>query len=132
MTLKDFKKQCESKKAGELKLPKTDEEYQPLIQESLEYVAKNTIPTDLISTDPTVETLRWLNSRQLIRMPKATTLPDEKIDIDEQLVFAVLYDLLANRTTDLNKAMFYTQKRDEEITQYQWNNYNLLQQLGAL
>lgn len=131
MTLEEFKKQCKAKKKGDFRLPESNEEYQPLIQESLEYVAKKTIPTDLVTEDTTKETLRWINATQLIRMPKATIINEEKIDIDEQLAYAVIYDLLANKTADLTKASFYTSKRDEEINQYNWNNYKFLQQLGA-
>lgn len=132
MTLIEFKTILKLKKKGDIRIPETNEELKPLIQESLEYIAKNCIPTDLVTTDTTVDTLRWLNSAQLTRKPIATITDEEEIDIDEELTYAVIYDVLANRTADLTKASFFTSKRDEEINTYRWNNFQFLQELGLV
>lgn len=129
MTLSQFKIFLESKKRGDIKLPGTNELYQPLIQESLEYVAKQCKPIDLRTNDFSKETLRFISANLQIRKPIATIENDEDIDIDEQLVYAVAYDFLANKSTDALQISRYETKRDEEISAYEWNNYALLNEL---
>ena len=132
MTLADFKAFCLAKKRGDIKLPDTNEAYKPLIQESLEYIAKNTTPIDLVTDDTTVETLRWLNASQLIRKPIAPSLDTDKIDIDEQLTYAVAYDLISRRSVDMVNATRFETDRDNEISSYEWNNYKFLKEIGAI
>lgn len=135
MTLLQFKNLCEAKKRGDIKLPADNDTYQVLIQESLEYVAKDTncVPIELLGDDCLAnDKFRILNEKQYIRKPIATNIDTENIDIDDQLVYAVTYDFLANRTTNPLSISFYTEKRDEEISTYTWNNYKYLCELGLL
>lgn len=130
MTLSKFNIFLQSKKKGDIKLPDSNEKLQPSLQESLEYVAKKCKPIDLRTSDFSKETLRFISANLQIRKPIATIVNEEKIDIDEQLVYAVAYDLLANKSTELKNIARYEDKRDEEISTYEWNNYALLNELA--
>lgn len=133
MTLANFKILCEAKRKGDIKLPSENEIYQVLIQESLEYVAKECIPIELLKDDCLAEDkFRLLDEKYHLRKPIATSEDAGVIDIDEQLVYAVAYDFLANRTADMTKASFYTSKRDEEISNFKWNSYRYLAELGLV
>jgi hypothetical protein len=119
-----------SKRKGDIKLPKTNEELQPLLQESLEYVAKKCVPISLVE-DACIsdEKFIMLNNEHYIRKPIAHTENDAKIDIDQQLVYAVAYDLLANKSNDSINMSRYESKRDDEIADYIWYSYKFLQEL---
>jgi len=132
MTFLEFKNFVKDNKTGEIKLPDNNEDYKPTLQASLEYIANNIEPIDLLTDDVTKETLRWVNYNQLIRRPIATTTDEEKIDIDEQLTYSVAYHFLAMKTKDFTQKANFEAKRDEIINTYTWNNYKFLQSLGAL
>ena len=132
MKLQEFKTFLNAKRRGDLKLPATNEELQPLLQESLDCVASKCDPVDLSTRDLTKETLRFITLNLQIRKPIATILNEEKIDIDEQLVYAVAYDLLSNNSNDPTNKVIYEKKRDEKIQEYVWNNYKLLKELGVI
>lgn len=132
MTLSEFKAFLESKKNGDIKLPSTNEEYQPLLQESLEYVAKQCNPITLRTNDLTEETLRFLNLNLQIRKPIAAIVNEENIDIDEQLVYAVAYDLLSRKTRNKQDKFDWQKDRDKEINTYTMNNYKLLVEMEIL
>ena len=132
MTFLEFQEFCESNKSGDIKLPQTVDEYKPLIQESLEYIAKrpDCIPIHLVTNDLTKEDLRFINISQIMRRPIAPSTNEDKIDIDEQLVYAVAYDLLSNRTKNTQDKAVKASKRDEEISNYIWNSYKVLQDIN--
>lgn len=130
MTFADFKALLEMKRKGDIKLPTSNEELKPLIQESLEYIANNSIPLELVTSDKTADILRPLSDTQFIKRPESPTNDTDEIKIDQQLIYAVAYELLANLTKDLTKSQFFTFKRDEIIGTYQWNNYEYLQEVG--
>ncbi len=132
MTLAEFKIFLQSKKNGDIKIPGINEELKPLLQESLEYVAKQCSPVELRTNDLSRETLRFLKASLQVRKPIATTTDDGNIDIDEQLVYAVAYDLLSRKTRNKIDKEDYKIERDDEITTFKYNNYHLLNEMGAI
>lgn len=133
MTFLDFKKFAIEKNIGGLSLPQDNAGYTPLIQDSLEYIAKlpNCIPIDLIESDLSKPRLRFLTVGKFIRKPIAPTNDTDTIDIDEQLVYAVAYDFLFNHTKDPINLAKFEKRRDEEVTNFNWNNFAILQDLGV-
>jgi len=132
MTFQEFKDFLKSNKTGNINLPKIDEEYKPLLQASLEYVANNVTPIDLSTDDVTAETLRWINGTQLVKRPSATVEDISRIDIDEQLTYAVAYHFLMMKTSDATEKSIFRIDRDDIMNTYTWNNFNFLQELGAV
>lgn len=131
MTFADFKLLCITKKDGEITLPITPDEYKIVLKEALESVATlpKIIPLSLVIIDKRNEVLRPINSTKFVRVPELPEDDTDDIDIDETLVYAVMYELLGNLTTDINKYGFYEMKHDKIVHNYMWNNYNLLEEL---
>lgn len=131
MTFTEFQALCIRKKTGDIKLPAVITDYAPLIQESLEYVANKVIPFELKTTDLSKKTLRFLNASTIVRKPIAPINEADEIDIDARLVYAVAYDFLANLATEVKNINRFTAKRDETISTYLWNNFQLLKELES-
>ncbi len=130
MKFSDFKTLAKIRNRGGLSLPSTDSEWGIIIQDSLEAISEEVIPIDLLTQDTTQAALRFINSRDLIRKPVAPIHDNDKIDIDEGLVKAVLYHLLTMYSNDQLDLIKFTERKDDSINTYIWNNHRLLEQLG--
>ena len=132
MTFADFKILCITKKDGAITLPISHEEHKIVLKEALTSIATfpNLTPLKLVTNDRRHEVLRPINQTKFIRVPELPENDEDEIDIDETLTYAVLYEMLGNLTTDVSKYGFYEMKRDTFINNYNWNNYNLLQELN--
>jgi hypothetical protein len=129
MDLLQFKTLSSLKLKGDVKEPSNDTVYDILILESIENIANYIIPLDLVTEDTTVPTLRWINGTQLVRQPLSPLNNSNKLDIDEQLHNAVLYDFLAMYSNKNENIAKYLRARDGVINNYRWNNYKLLESL---
>jgi len=133
MTFEEFKGLCKLKKSVDIKLPQEDKDYKPLLQESLEYVAKACTCLHLLQDDnSSLDKFRLLTNNQSLRKPIAKIGNGSLIDMDEQLCLAVVYDLLSNKTLNALEKSFYVQKRDQEINNYNWNLYGYLCEIGLV
>ncbi len=132
MKFEEFKNICLSKKAGDFQLPE-DNELILGIQESVEEIASmpNIIPLTLVSKDNSLSVLRPLNKDEFIRKPKSIEKNENILDIDEALSYAVIYSFLENLTKDDKKFQLYKYKKEQIINNYMWNNFKVIQELGA-
>ena len=129
MVFSEFKQLAEIKAAGSKKLPANNTVWGLLIQESMLAICNKTIAIDLLETDPeTADTYRWVSPSQFVRYPNKPIDDGDKIDIDEQLHNAVLYDFLF-RHLKANKNNDYMALRDEQISDYEWSNYAFIKNL---
>lgn len=129
MKLSEFKQLLEAKNNTKTKLPTSNKEIGILIKESIESIAMDVIPIDLVTEDLSLPTFRWLDAKKHIRQAVIPLNDNDKIDIDEELVYAVVYDFLANHLSDLTLISFYSKKKEEVINKYMWNSYVLLEGL---
>lgn len=132
MTFEEFKNICLSKKAGDFQLPE-DNELILGIQESVEEIANmpNIIPLALVSKDNSLSVLRPLSKDEFIRKPKSIEKNENILDIDESLSYAVIYSFLENLTKDDKKFQLYKYKKEQIINNYMWNNFKVIQEIGA-
>lgn len=128
MTFEGFKNYCEAKKSGKVILPRNDDEYKIAIHEAIIDIAttNNIIPLNLITHNKDEEILRPIDDEVLIRVPAIPQNPDDELDIDFSLHFAVLYSFL-EKVTIGQETMFYKDKKEDEISKYNWTNFNAIQ-----
>ncbi len=74
--------------AGEVKIP-PKEVYIPLLHQSMLEIANNTYVLGLVTKSENFRVLREIDDGSYIRMPKAPKIDTDKIDIDEELNYAL-------------------------------------------
>ena len=128
MTFEGFKNYCEAKKSGKIILPRNDEEYKIAIHEAIIDIAttNNIIPLNLVTHDKNDEVLRPLDDEVFVRVPRVPQNQNDVIDIDFALHLAVLYSFLEKVTVE-QESIFYRNKKDDEISKYNWNNFMAFQ-----
>lgn len=128
MTFEGFKNYCEAKKSGKIILPRNDNEYKIAIHEAIIDIAttNNIIPLNLVTHDKNDEVLRPLDDEVFVRVPRVPQNQNDVIDIDFTLHFAVLYSFLEKVTVE-QESIFYRNKKDDEISKYNWNNFMAFQ-----
>lgn len=129
MTLNTFKKHLKIKTSQGLKIPDLDEDYELVIQEAIQSICGKVIPNTLISSDLiNDEPYKWITDTQFVRYPKSTTQNGGHIDIDEQLVYAVVYGVALMYTKDEMLRAAYDDQYRKILVDYGWTNYNLLEE----
>lgn len=115
MKLADFIILVTMKNKGGYELPGGDEttKWDLLIEESIKAVIDEEEPIDLSTTDTNYSVYKWIDGEWFIREPKRTSSNNDELDIDEQLVYAVLYDLLMRY--NVPDADFYQSERNIAI-----------------
>jgi hypothetical protein len=119
MTLDKLKNIIQYKLKSDVKAPTLNEDWNTIIHEAIYYISTRTIPVDLLGTDiNTQEPIRFINGFVFIRVPNDTLNDTDKIDIDEQLVYAVIYYVVYLLTNDEKKKMESINRVDREIDIY--------------
>lgn len=133
MTLSDFRVRLEQKLKADSIVPPKAKDLNNTITEGIKYLSIRTVPIDLLSSDlATYAHYRFINQDTFIRVPRDTVNDEDAIDIDEQLIYALLYYCNALLTQDANKYAMLIKKVDYEIDLYDYNNQQFLNTLEKL
>jgi len=128
MNYKTFKAQLSlvTKKDVKIVRDEEDEALKVLVKRAIEDVADWTLPLTLVSSNISDEIHIHIGNGLLIRKPKKITDDDSLIDIDEDLVLAVIYNvakILGSR--DYKKD--YISEESKIITSYNTKRHELLE-----
>lgn len=128
MNYKTFKSQLSLRTRKDVKIVKEDEDddLKVLVKSAIEDVAEWTFPLCLVSSNLSDDLLVALDDGLLIRKPKDIEGDDSIIDIDEDLVLAVIY----NVAKVLGSRDYKSEYKSEEsriITSYNTKRHKLLE-----
>ena len=118
MNFEEFKNALSGVRLGDKGVPK-DDILIPLINESLNQIAREVKPLGLVSSDIRDELLVILNEKYFIRKPNQIVDDNSLLDIDEALLFAVVHHTASFVVHRDNKAeQIY--RKDEIVADYKW------------
>jgi len=133
MKLSEFKIALNRKIQGDKKPPSTNEELNELIKEGIRYIALRTVPIDLLGSDINTQVpIRFVQGLRFIREPNDSLLDDDKIDIDEQLVDALILYVISDITGEKNYRLLKLREVQIEIDIYEHNIQTVLDDLEEL
>lgn len=129
MTFSEFKRLVELyTQDSQAKMPVKFEEWQTLIQRSIINLSnKITIDEFVIDVGIPSGVLRYLvfNDNEKVSIKKPEKIEDEKaeVNINDQLVLAVIFDIAEVLTRDLNIKQKLILEREEVMNNYVWNKF---------
>lgn len=129
MNFKDFKSLIEiNTQDAQSKIPVKFSEWQLIIFQSISNLAKEiTIDELVVSTETEDEKLRFLvdteDEKIFIKMPLKIDNESSEININNQLIMAVIYDVCQLLSKDLNMKQKFISDRQDVINTYNWNKF---------
>lgn len=117
MTLTKLKTHTNAILTGDIQAPE-NVVYIPLLMQALQDVANNVYCLSLVTKSADARVLRSLGDGYYIRMPKEPRIDTDKIDMDEELMFA-LSNMVASYISQ-NKPQYFDQKAKEIISSYEF------------
>lgn len=129
MNYKDFKKLVEiNTQDAQSKMPSSFSDWQLIILQSIKNLAKEVVIEELLIIGETEdEKLRFLidneNEKLSIKTPTKIESESSEININEELIMAVVYDLCQLLSKDINMKQKFILDRADVINTYNWNQY---------
>lgn len=123
MTYGDFRTNLKSLSADKKAL--TLEELAPIVHHSLIQVASKTDPLVLITNDKEKKILQNLEDGLFVREPNIPTDETSIIDIDNTLIYAVLY-ITASKVSHNDNILKYKKEAELIINNYNWERHKVL------
>ena len=129
MNYKDFKKLVEiNTQDAQSKMPSSFSDWQLIILQSIKNLAKEVVVEELLIVGETEdEKLRFLidneNEKLSIKTPTKIESESSEININEELIMAVVYDLCQLLSKDINMKQKFILDRQDVISTYIWNQY---------
>lgn len=129
MNYKDFKKLVEiNTQDAQSKMPSSFSDWQLIILQSIKNLAKEVVVEELLIVGETEdEKLRFLidneNEKLSIKTPTKIESESSEININEELIMAVVYDLCQLLSKDINMKQKFILDRQDVISTYNWNQY---------
>lgn len=129
MNYKDFKKLVEiNTQDAQSKIPSSFPDWQLIILQSIKNLAKEVVVEELLIVGETEEEkLRFLidneNEKLSIKTPTKIESESSEININEELIMAVVYDLCQLLSKDINMKQKFILDRADVINTYNWNQY---------
>lgn len=129
MNYKDFKKLVEiNTQDAQSKMPSSFPDWQLIILQSIKNLAKEVVVEELLIVGETEdEKLRFLidneNEKLSIKTPTKIESESSEININEELIMAVVYDLCQLLSKDINMKQKFILDRQDVISTYNWNQY---------
>jgi len=125
MTFLEFKDSLTAETFGDKKVPE-DKYLLPLLNKSLEQIARKAKPLTLRTCDISFDLLCWTDEPEtFIRKPKEIKNDTDILDIDESLEMAVVYQT-AYKFVHMDSKAYYIGLRDGELSTYYWDLYVIL------
>lgn len=129
MNYKDFKKLVEiNTQDAQSKMPSSFSDWQLIILQSIKNLAKEVVVEELLIVGETEdEKLRFLidneNEKLSIKTPTKIESESSEININEELIMAVVYDLCQLLSKDINMKQKFILDRQDVISTYNWNKF---------
>lgn len=129
MNYKDFKKLVEiNTQDAQSKMPVSFGDWQLIILQSIKNLAKEVVIEELLIIGETEdEKLRFLidneNEKLSIKTPTKIESESSEININEELIMAIVYDLCQLLSKDINMKQKFILDRADVINTYNWNQY---------
>ena len=129
MNYKDFRKLVEiNTQDAQSKMPSSFRDWQLIILQSIKNLAKEVVIEELLIIGETEdEKLRFLidneNEKLSIKTPAKIESESSEININEELIMAVVYDLCQLLSKDINMKQKFILDRADVINTYNWNQY---------
>ena len=129
MNFKEFKKLVEiNTQDAQSKMPTLFTDWQSIILQSIKNLAKEIVIDELLVIGETEdEKLRFLIDKEdeklSIKMPIKITDENSEININEELIMAIVYDVCQLLSKDINMKQKFILDRQDVISTYNWNQY---------
>ena len=129
MNFKEFKKLVEiNTQDAQSKMPTLFTDWQSIILQSIKNLAKEIVIDELLVIGETEdEKLRFLIDKKKkklsIKMPIKITDENSEININEELIMAIVYDVCQLLSKDINMKQKFILDRQDVINTFNWNKY---------
>ncbi len=117
----DFRTQLELIMGGDKIVPAFDK-IKSIIHECTKQIAVSCKPFILLSTSIEDKKLQSINKELFVREPLYPTTENHNIDIDEELIYAVIY-MVASKICHVKNKIIYKNEYKELVNNYQWERY---------
>jgi hypothetical protein len=117
----EFKTHLKGIMIGDKNVP-DDTVLRPIVFQVLKQVALKVEPLVLITNDVEYEILKTLENELFMRVPYLPQSDEEELDIDETLVYAVVY-LVATKISSKDNIIKYEREAWDILNEYMWKRF---------
>jgi len=129
MTLKQLKDRLKVILSGQKNIWKDESYVADIINDAVLRVCDKCIPVALLTNNPSLSSYRLLEGGYFIRRPNNITLDIAVVDIDNELVQAVIYSIASEFAVEASFRAEYQHKFQIEIDRYNYRNYQATESL---